>query len=148
MRIWLILLVLPLGAVGCGDVEPSDVVGTWVMEAESRDRLPPEFQGATAKIEVRLDGNFVATELPTPIPPAGPGEWNRFEVNSGGGTWRLVSSSGTQSLQLNFSDFVSAYHDTRGPYSFHMVVSTGRRARLYYYPGDPDVNAKIAFEKQ
>ena len=53
--------LLLFGMMGCKNVQPSDLTGTWVATNESRTGWPPEFQKASAKIVVNGDGSFVAS---------------------------------------------------------------------------------------
>jgi hypothetical protein len=150
-RLLLVAICLLLFAMlGCRSVQPSDVVGTWIMNDQSRKELPPEFQGAIGKIIVNADGTFVASELPEPLHPVPPYDMKvRMRLDSGNGTWKLASRQGAQHLQLEFRDIPSADENSKGSYGLPLIVSRGWSAiRLYYTLADPDEARTAEFEKQ
>ena len=115
-----------LGMLGCKRVQPSDVIGTWVMNDQSRKELPQEFQKALGKIVVKADGTFDASELPEPLHPVPPYDMKvRMRLDSGSGVWKLASWEGAQHLQLEFHDLPSADEKSKGSYGFPLTVSKG-----------------------
>lgn len=139
-----------LGMLGCKSVQPSDVIGTWVMNAQSRKELPQEFQKALGKIVVKADGTFDASELPEPLHPIPPYDMKvRMRLDSGSGVWKLASWEGAQHLQLEFHDFPSADEKSKSSYGFPLTVSRGWSAiSLYYSLADPDEARRAEFEKK
>ena len=144
------ILLFLFGLLGCKSVQPSDVIGTWVMNDQSRKELPPEFQKASGKIVVKADGTFDASELPEPLHPVPPYDMKvRMRLDSGSGVWKLASWEGAQHLQLEFHDPPSADEKSKGSYGLTLSVSSGWSAiDLYYSLADPDEARRAEFEKQ
>jgi hypothetical protein len=129
-----------LGILGCKNVQPSDLAGTWAIKDESRRSLPAELQNVSAKIVLNTDGTFVASDMPGLF--YFPGR-HAAQLESGSGAWRLVSRDGKQQVQLNFQAIVG-WKDAL-PYGTQLDVSSGS---LFYFLGDADEGRRVAFEKK
>jgi len=134
------ILVSLLGMLGCKDVQPSDLAGTWAMKDGSRKSLPAELQNASAKIVLDANGTFVASDMPGLF--YFPGR-HAARLESGSGTWKLVSHDGKQQVQLNFQ-VIADWKDAL-PYGTQLDVSSGS---LFYFLGDADEGRRVAFEKK
>lgn len=143
-------MLLLTGVLGCRNVQPSDVVGTWTMMDRSRRHLPVELQGARGTIIVNADGSFVASELPEVLPPTPRSQMTvRMRLSSGRGSWRLASWERAQHLHLEFRSFAMTRQDRDGSYGLPLTVSRGwSRLTLYYALGDPDEGRRAEFEKR
>src|SRR5947208_1156937 len=64
LRLLSIAFLLFFGMLGCKNIQPSDLTGTWVMRDASRQVLPAELQKASAKIVLDANGTFVASDMP------------------------------------------------------------------------------------
>ena len=103
-------LLVFFGILGCKNVQPSDLAGTWAIKDGSRKSLPAELQNASAKIVLDTNGTFVASDMPGLF--YFPGR-HAARLESGSGTWKIVSRDGKQQVQLNFQ--VIATGKTRFP---------------------------------
>jgi hypothetical protein len=144
LRLLSITMLLCLGLLGCGRVQPTDVTGTWAMKESSRQILPVELQKNSAKIVLSANGTFVASDLPGifdfPPEPA--------RLDGGSGVWKLVSREGKQQVQFDF-EMISSGKIKNLPFGMQMDVSDGWTAvSLYYFLGDPDEGLRVAFEKK
>jgi hypothetical protein len=64
-------------------------------------------------------------------------------LESGSGTWKLVSHEGKQQVQLNFQ-VITEWKEAL-PYGTQLDVSSGS---LSYFLGDADEGRRVAFEKK
>ena len=64
LKFLLIALLLFLFVLGCNNIKPGDLTGTWVMTEASRQVLPAELQKTSATIILDANGTFVASEMP------------------------------------------------------------------------------------
>lgn len=142
-------LLLCLGTLGCESATRTDVTGTWTVTAESRQTfLPVSERSAAATITLESNGTFHASQLPGELlyePPA-------RQLVTGSGTWKLISSKGTQEIMLNFNAITAGQEGQPPyvPYSTALSVSKGLRGavRLYYFQGgDADQGRRISFRK-
>jgi hypothetical protein len=126
--------------LGCKSVQPSDLPGTWEMKDGSRESLPPELRNASAKIVLDANETFVASDIPGLFyfPKRRPAR-----LESGSGTWGLVSREGKQQVQLNFQ-VINDWKDAL-PYGTQLDVS-GKS--LFYFVGDADEGRRVTFEKK
>ena len=129
-----------LGILGCKNVQPSDLTGTWAIQDASRKSLPAELQNASAKIVLDANGTFVASDMPGLFYFPG---LHAAQLESGSGVWKLVSRDGEQQVQLNFQA-ITGWKDTL-PYGTQLDVSSGS---LFYFLGDADEGQRVAFEKK
>ena len=134
----MIVALLVSGVLSCSNLQPADVVGTWVVTDASRTRLPADAQKAAARIVLDANGTFVATDVP--------GLFARDErdasiLETGRGVWRFVTLGGEQQLLLEFRQ----RSNTPDQSSRGLHVS---RRRLYYFIGGPDVGLRVSLEKQ
>ena len=133
------------GMVGCKNVKPADLPGTWVMNDASRQVLPVELQKAAARIVLNRDGTFVASDIPALF--FFPGH-RAARLESGSGTWKLFLSEGRQEVLLEFHEIVD-WKKNELPYGTQLNVSRGWSAlSLYYFFGDADEGRKIEFAKK
>jgi hypothetical protein len=147
-RLWLIPMLLCFGLLGCKGAGLSDVTGTWVVTDQSRQRfLPVAQRKAAAKIVLDSNGTFVASELPEDLLFGPPESADR--VVSGRGTWKLVSRSGIQEIQLEFDAIVAGQRGSV-PFGTMLNVSRGWSATslFYFQGGDADQGRRIEFEKK
>jgi len=134
------VFLLFFGTLGCKSVQPSDLTGTWVMNDESREILPPELQKVSAKIVLNANGTFVATDMPGLFYFPG---LRAIQLESGSGEWKLVSREGEQQVQLDFQA-IAGWKDGL-PYGTQLDVSTGS---LFYFVGDADEGRRVSFERK
>ena len=143
LRITIFLFLF--GMLGCKSLQPTDLPGTWVMNDASRRVLPTALQKASARIVLDPKGTFVASDMPGLF--YFPGRRDA-RLESGSGTWKLISSEGRQQLQLEFRE-IADWKKNKLPYETQLDVSRGWSSLgLYYFIGDPDEGARIEFEKQ
>src|SRR5262245_58454336 len=131
-------LVLITGIGGCRSPEPGDVIGTWAVSAESRQRfLPASQRNLLGTIILNEDGTFTATQLPDGL-VEGPGPV------TGSGVWKLIDHNGIE-VELEFRDIKKS--KTVGiPYGTQLKISktiSGPASGLYYFQGDPDEGRRI-----
>ena len=141
-----VLLVLVFVAFGCSSASEADLVGTWSVTKESRERLPQAVQKGMAQVLLKDDGRFDGTELPGELlyifEPASRG------LVTGSGTWTLSGGFGNQIVQLHFLE-ISQGGEGSVPYGTQLWVETSRGGpRLFYYSGDPDLGNRIYFSKE
>jgi hypothetical protein len=134
------ILVSLLGMLGCKDVQPSDLAGTWVMKDDAQRVLPAELRTASGKIVLDANGTFVASDMPALF--YFPGR-HPAQLESGTGVWKLVSREGKQQVQLDFQT-IAGWKDAL-PYGTQLDVSRGS---LFYFFGDADEGRRISFEKK
>ncbi len=141
----IIILSLLFGMLGCRSTQPTDLAGTWVMKDASRQILPNSLQQTSAKIVLDAKGTFVASDMP------GLFFFPRHRdarMESGSGTWELVSREGQQQVQLNFHE-IAEWKQNELPYGTQLDVSRGWSSpNLYYFFGDADEGRRIEFEKK
>jgi hypothetical protein len=131
--------------LGCKSAQPTELPGTWLMTDESRQVLPTGLQQASAKIVLDAKGTFVAANVPGLFFSP---ERRDARLESGSGTWRLVSRDGKQQVQLDFHEIVD-WRRNELPYGTQLDVSRGWSAlSLYYFLGDADEGRRIEFAKQ
>lgn len=141
----LALATILLATMGCREVTPATVAGTWVIV--DRHLLSRTQKVAAATLVLDPNGTFVATEIPgdeyyAPPEVAGP------DIISGSGVWRLVDREGRQTVELVFRDFTKGREWT-GPFGFSLGIWNGwSTTALYYYQGDPDSGLRVSFEKK
>lgn len=141
------MLLLLLGALTCSKatVNPTDLIGTWVVTDESRKRLPPAFQKAAVKIGLDANGGFFASQLPGEVLYATPEGIARLVTGSG--VWKLGSREGETEVQLEFRTIEGASPNDV-PFVTRLHVSVDRAPILFYYGGDPDEGVRIKFERK
>jgi hypothetical protein len=142
-----IAVLLCLGLVCCESVKRGELVGTWVLTDQSRERfLPAAQKKAIGRIVLNANGTFVADELPEDL-LYGPPEVSDRLVR-GSGVWELVSREGGQQVQLNF-EAITIGQRGKVPYGTQLNVSKGwSAATLFYFQGDPDQGRRIEFERK
>ena len=144
VRLIPIVFLLFSGSLGCSNVNPSDLAGTWTIDDESRRYLPPEVQKASSKVVLDANGTFVASDMPGMF-LVHPG---LVRVESGRGVWKLVSTNGAQQIQLNFHE-ISDQKETKVPYGTQINVSSGILATtLFYFLGGPDEGRRVDLAKE
>jgi hypothetical protein len=129
-----------LGSVGCKNVQPRDIAGTWVINDAARKFLPTELQNASAQIVLGTNGRFVASDMPGLFySPA------RFaaRLESGTGSWKLVPGEGKQQVQLDFQT-IKNWKDNL-PYGTQLDVAD---KSLVYFLGDADEGRRITLVKK
>ena len=100
-RLLLTAMLVCFGMLGCKSYDTSDVTGTWVVTAESRQRfLSASQQKALAKIVLQTNRRFIASEVSEDL-LYGPPE-SEAGLVTGSGVWKLASSEGKQQVQLEF----------------------------------------------
>lgn len=148
MKFLLILLLTGAGALACGSVDAGLVAGTWRVSEASRTKLLPATQRtATATIELKRDGTFIATEVPEDLLYGPPQAADRLVTGSG--HWKLATRDGGQWVDLVF-DSISAGMRGDVPYGTRLGVArglSGTRLR-YFQEGDADQGRQVEFEKQ
>jgi hypothetical protein len=134
-----------LGMLGCKNVQPGDITGTWLMKESSRQALPPELQKVSPKIVLDAKGTFVVTDIPGLFYIPGN---HAARPESGSGTWKLISNEGKQQVQFDFHE-INDWHKTDLPYGIQFDVSRGWSAvRLFYFLDDADEGRRIDFERK
>ena len=133
-------LLLLAGILGCRDAQPGDLTGTWLMKDVSRASIPPPLERVSASIILHPDGTFVATDVPGLF--YFPGR-RAIQLESGSGTWKLVSREGKQQVQLDFQ-IIGGWNDAL-PYGKQLDVS---KNSLFFFLGDPDEGKRISFERK
>lgn len=136
-----IALLISTGMLGCKRVQPIVLIGAWTITDESRTVLPPELQKASGRIALHSDGTFAAFEMPGFLYIPGR---DAARLDTGSGTWELVSREGKQQLQLYFTA-IEAWRDGL-PYDTQLEVSTGRL--YYFFGGDADEGRRVEFERK
>lgn len=135
-----IALLSFLGMLGCKNMQPSELTGTWVLKDASRKVLPTDLQRASAKIVLESNGTFVASNMPGLF--YFPGR-HAAQLDTGSGAWKLVSRGGKQQVQLDFH-VIAGWKDSL-PYGTQLDVSSGT---LFYFLGDADEGRRVAFERK
>jgi len=131
--------------LGCKSVQPTELSGMWVMKGTSRQVLPTGLQQASATIALDARGTFVASDMPGLF--FFPGHRDA-RMESGSGTWKLVSREGKQQIQLEFHE-IADWKSQELPYGTQLDVSRGWSSlNLYYFFGDADEGRRIEFEKK
>ncbi len=139
------VLLFCFALLGCRDVTPAEVAGTWVMNEGSRDVLPAGLKDASPQIVLKADGSFVASGLPAFL--AFPGHRDE-RLESGRGKWRLVREEWSQQVQLDFYEIADWPHNEL-PFGAQLNVSGGWSApSLYYFLGDPDAGKRVDLERR
>jgi len=147
LKVLPIVLLLLFGMLGCKNVQPGELAGTWVMKRTSREVLPTELQKASGKIVLDENGTFTASELPEELPPYDMKQ-RRVRMDTGSGVWKLVSREGKQQVQLDFHA-MEGNKEGDVPYGTQMDVSKGWSAvSLYYFLGDADEGRRVSFERK
>jgi len=149
--------MLSFGMLGCQNLKSSDLIGTWVVTDESRQRLLPGSQRkGAAKIMLDANGTFVASEVPEDMLYGAPEVADRLfgpsesaeRLVTGNGVWKLASREGRQLVELEFRA-ITVGKRGRLPSGAQFEVSGGLSAvSLYYFQGDPDRGRRVAFERQ
>jgi hypothetical protein len=138
-----------LGLIGCGSVKPTEMIGTWVVTEQSRQRfLPASQHSAAARLVLDANGTFVASELPEDLLYGPPEAADRLVT--GTGIWKLVSNEGRQQVQLQFNNITAGQRGNL-PYGTALNVSTGfgSTVDLYYFEGgDADQGRRVEFEQK
>jgi hypothetical protein len=145
--IWLAAILLSLSASCNRTVERNEIIGTWVVTNDSRQRLlPAAQQKGSAKIVLDANGSFVASEIPEDLLYGPPEVADRLVTGSG--DWKLASREGRQQVQLNFNVIATGQRG-RVPYGTQLNVSKrGSLVSLFYFQGDPDQGRKVEFERK
>jgi hypothetical protein len=124
-------------------VTASDIVGTWVIKADTRDFLPAVYKNSAAKIIISANGSFVASDIPGLLHE----KPEEIKLDAGTGLWHFDSLEGNRRIQLEFLIKADG-KKFEVPYGaqlfFSKVFST---VTLYYYIGDPDEGRRIEFYK-
>lgn len=132
-------VVMVLITSGCRSVRSDELVGNWCVSSESKRILPEVLQKGSGVLSLKSDGSFEASDLPGLLYfPPGP-----LPVNSGTGTWKLVTRDGKAKIQL---DFANANGLTKASTTF-VDVSQGSNTALTYYLGDPDKEQRVELMK-
>jgi hypothetical protein len=141
-----ISIFLCFGILGCKDVKPNDITGTWIVKNESRHRFLSEVQQkAAAKIILDANGTFIALEIPEDL-LYGPPQTSDGIV-TGNGIWKILLLEGKQQVQLNFESITVGQRGVV-PYGTQLNVSRGwSTINLFYFQGDPDEGKRIEFEE-
>jgi len=141
----LAMLTMMLLELGCKSVQPSELLGSWLMTDSSRQAVPSQLQKASARIALYPNGTFVASDMPALFFFPGHCE---ARLESGTGVWKVVSIEGQQQVQLNFQT-IADWNKTDLPYGTQLNISTGwSKVSLYYFIGDPDEGRMIEFERK
>jgi hypothetical protein len=130
--------VLLLCLLGCASIHRRYVVGTWTMRADSE--LPANLPRIPASFTFSANGTFTALRIPGFF--YFPGQ-RSMRLESGSGTWRLVTRESRQQVQLDFQKI----ENWKGglPFGAQLEIS-GKR--LFYFIGDPDEGKIMVFEKK
>lgn len=140
-----VLTILFFGVQGCKNVQPSDLIGTWLVKDSSRQVLPPELQKVAGRIVVDANGTFAMSDIPGLF--YSPGQ-RAVRLESGSGVWKLVSREGKQQVQLDFRA-IADWKESDLPYGTQLGVSKGWSAvSLFYFIGDADEGRRIDLERK
>lgn len=121
-------------ALGCSMASESDLIGTWIVEGDSRGRLPEMFQKASVTVTLEADGTFSMREWPHTFYDRDSRRW-RTELANGSGEWTLVRRLELQFVKLTFREITPG----GAPYGWELDVHGGlRRTILAYAFDDPD----------
>jgi len=130
------LIFLLLVSSSC-TVKSESLVGTWVISAESRQKLP-EMQSVAGELTLNQGGSFNVSAMPLVLFSESP------EPTTGSGAWKLESRNGEQEVQLN----LSIINGRQLGFGTPLKIGGMRSFTLYYYVGDPDLENRIYFEKK
>lgn len=147
MRKILVAAICSLLIFGCTEakVTASDLTGTWGMNEDSRQYLSASAQKATARLILKEDGTFVASQIPGGLlyfPSEG-----HPPLVTGGGVWKVSDHGEGQQLQLEFRTVADA-KTSEVPFGTQMfILGSGADTQIFYYQGDPDEGVRIKFQK-
>jgi hypothetical protein len=142
------VVLFSVGMLGCSRaVERNEVIGTWIVTNDSRQRfLSTAQQKASAKILLDANGSFVASEIPENLLYGPPEVADRLVTGSG--DWKLTSREGKQQVQLSFNVIATGQRG-QVPYGTQLnVLKHGSAVSLFYFQGDPDQGRKIELAKK
>lgn len=135
---------------GCHPIERSELVGTWIITAESRTDLEPEFRSAEGRIDLRPDGTFAITEMPGDL-------FLTKGLVSGCGRWELIGGDGTrasrffdllwqgeETVQLNLRKITRGHGS---PVGIQIYVYGAQGEGRMYYQLHPDLPPIIYLER-
>ena len=130
-----VILLMCIGTLACKTSGIRDLEGTWRITNESLEILAPELRNATAKILLDANGTFAASGMPALFYFPG---LRSAQLESGSGTWRLVTVDGQQKVELDF-DSIAGWNDGL-PFGTQLNISSGS---LYYFLADPDEGRRV-----
>lgn len=108
--------------------------------------LPASVRNASPKIVLFREGTFTASEMPGLL-YVDRGDQPRLD--SGSGTWTMVSREGGQEIQLNFHAITGGSTQLPVPYGAQIMVSKlWSTSHMEYYIGDQDQGMRVEFEKK
>jgi len=136
----LVATFLALEMIGCSNIEPAKLVGTWVLAPSSRQGLPIEFQNNSTRLVLSANGRFVASNVPGLFYAP---DRHGARLESGNGSWKLASRDGISQVQLNFQT-IADWKDGL-PYGTQLYVSNGA---MYYFIGDPNGGQRVTLQRQ
>lgn len=128
----IVVLLTACAVVGCSELKPSDIAGTWMMTEASRQHLPVDLQSVAPRLTLGGDGTFSAVVLPGAFHGS-----VDIIANTGRGTWRILRRDGKNQVQLDF--------DGGGGSQLGISNVPGSSTTLYYYLGDPDSGQRVEF---
>lgn len=133
-------LLIALGCIGCKSVGRNDLIGTWILDPDSRGNLPADIRNVNGTFVFNSDGSFTCADVPGlfyfPKKIAARPE-------SGRGEWHLVSKDGGRQVQLDFQT-IENWKDGI-PYGTFLFIS---RRHIRFFLGDPDEGRAVEFYKR
>ena len=135
-----IIFAVLIVAIGCHSIGLKDVEGDWILRDSSRSVLPSGLKDAKVELMLNSDGTFVAKEMPGLffVP-----DQHAARLETGSGSWRLISSEGRQQIELEFNK-ISNWNEEL-PYGIPLEIGRGK---LFYFIGDPDEGRRVSLERK
>jgi hypothetical protein len=141
LRTLVVLLALSLFSCGERAVSRNELVGTWKIDVDSRERLPRQLQLDTSALILKGDGTFEARELPGQL-------WGHENcLITGSGHW-AIGKRDHRALTLALVR-VTACDNLPVPSGTDLFAAATRQGvKLRYFIGDPDDWKTIEFVKR
>ena len=127
----------------CGVTE-SELHGTWVIAASSRELLPPRFHTPASQLVLKSDGTFTVSQMPPSMigRPDQQDPTSPDYVIDGSGRWRLDES---RTLALSFRTLGGAPMSLGA--SGIVAEKWWSSVEVFYWIGDPDAAPSVILER-
>lgn len=152
----LLALLIIVAVLACAPATETDLIGTWTLTNESRERLPEEFRNSAGTLVLAEDGTFMAFELPVSVNVwASTGDPSSVKEQStnltGSGDWTLRQAAvGNDTVVLSIKTVSDVSEVFTGDLSFGYALSVRWAFSGYTlvdYWGDPDAVPGIFFAR-